>query len=100
MSLKYITPVFDVHQFNLAYLEGVREFLIAPAKLSRFGKLELREASDFALSIKEKNDVTVVLEWDALYCQNKFSQLINELKSFNFEVFDEIFRLDVGCLGQ
>ncbi|TNE96457.1 MAG: hypothetical protein EP326_13330 [Deltaproteobacteria bacterium] len=99
MSLKYITPVFDVHQFNLAYQEGVREFLIAPTKLSRFGKLELREASDFALSIKEKNDVTVVLEWDALYCQNKFSQLINELKSFNFEVFDEIRVQDPGVFG-
>lgn len=93
--MKFLTPVSNIKQVELAQEFGVNEFLLAPSTLSKFGNLELRETSEFAKSIKDKNG-RCILEWDALFCQNEFKKVILELKDFDFTVFDEIRVQDPG----
>lgn len=91
----FTTPVKSLQQVDLALKYGVKEFLLAPKLLSRFGNLELRESSEFAKSIKEKGG-RVILEWDALFCQNQFKKVLDQLSDFEFSAFDEIKVQDPG----
>ena len=63
--------------------------------MSRFGRLELRETTEFAKSIKDRGG-RVILEWDALFCQNQFKKILDRLKDFDFNIFDGIRVQDPG----
>jgi putative protease len=94
-SMIFNTPVNNLQQVDLALKHGLKEFLLAPKLLSRFGKLELRETSEFAKSIKDRGG-RVILEWDALFCQNQFKKVVDQLHDFEFFAFDEIRVQDPG----
>jgi len=94
-SMIFLTPVSNIKQVEMAQSYGVNEFLLAPSVLSKFGDLELRETTEFAKSIKDKNG-RCILEWDALFGQNEFKKVIDGLKDFDFTVFDEIRVQDPG----
>ena len=75
---------------------GVKDVIIAPEKLARFGKNTRQEVEKLAVAA-QKNDLRPILLWDILMNENAFKRAVDYLNSFALKIFYAIRLQDPGA---
>ena len=96
--MKLTTYISNINQLKKVKDLGLCEVILSPAELSRFGQVDLLTCLQLAKEAKRES-LKVILEWDILLTEKKFTALKDFIRPFNFENIDEFRVQDLGVLN-
>lgn len=95
--MKVVTYVESLNELDFIFSSGVREVIISPRPLSRFGKVTLADTPSLAQECRARG-IKAVLEWDILMTQKVFEHKKKDVNSL-LRYFDIVRVYDVGALN-
>lgn len=90
----YLENIDQIKEFKEA---GIKELILAPKELSRFGELEINQLPELSRAIKAL-DLKVILEWDILMTGESFNEALNFLSGIDLDSFYAVRVQDPGAL--
>ncbi|MEX0797816.1 MAG: U32 family peptidase [Bacteriovoracaceae bacterium] len=95
--MNLITYVQNMRELGQAKEVGLKEVIICPKELSRFGELSVQETNQLAIEAKALG-MSPVLEWDILMTENEMRPALEAFKQVNLDAFDSVRVQDPGAV--